>query len=318
LLLGLLLQRKPLTEKADLIFAQLMVFTAIIFPVVFLYGLHWWKPCKVSLIGYWLLSECFENHADQISVGILKGLWNFLVKAMVFIFNHWIWSFGVNTIVFVMGIFQILCTLTLRDYLLVFLGKDLSNISKMYTNCLMYRIIQILALLTNVILNKTLACLVFASIAIASLGLSLLVRLEWNHGNLTALAMSLIMVVDSLLALLVLLGGMVDVYLESRNAFQVLMKKLHCNVPRRQRMYLQKFYTSCRPIRINLGSDNFLDALTPLTCLNCAANLTVQILLISSKTKSLDIFWYKLKDIPICSLNTWRYYDSKSKEDLDH
>jgi len=89
------------------------------------------------------------------------------------------------------------------------------------------------------------------------------------------------MVVDATLVLVVLVGGMVGVYLDSKSVFQILWKRLGTNLPRNERKYLLKYYRSWL-IRINLGSSNFLDALTPLNCLSFAFSITVQILLISS------------------------------------
>jgi len=274
---------KPLIEKINVAFAYLVYLTGIFLPLVFVYGLHWWNPCKVSLAGYWLLSECRRNPDEKISIGLLVRMWKLLVKSTIFLINHWIWAFQLHTIVYIVGVPQILCTLSLREYLLVFSDQFLSKRSKIlvHEKCLLYRVIQILALWTNIILNRTLVSLISASITLLALGLAGFVRLEWSSSNLMPLVVSLIMVMDAGLAVVVLLGGMVGVYLESKRVFQILGERLSTDLPRIERMYLQKFYRSCRLIRINLGSSNFLDALTPLNCLNFAVSITVQILLIS-------------------------------------
>ncbi|CAL8146982.1 unnamed protein product [Orchesella dallaii] len=152
--------------------------------------------------------------------------------------------------------------MSLRKYLNVFMNiiSNTTNSTRQVPEaCVTYRGIQVLELLTNTLLNRTLTGLVFGSILIEALGLAGFVRLEWASRNFLSLAFCFMMVVDGIFALIVLLGGMVGVYMESKWIFQALRRNLSfCTTEKYKRKFLSKFYKSCRLIRINIGSINLL------------------------------------------------------------
>ncbi|CAL8146979.1 unnamed protein product [Orchesella dallaii] len=175
--------------------------------------------------------------------------------------------------------------MSLRKYINVFMTimSNTANSKRQVSEaCVTYRSIQVLALLTNILLNTTLTGLVCGSILIEALGLAGFVRLEWVPSNFISLAFCFIMVVNGTFSLIVLLGGMVGVYMESKRVFQALRRNLSvCITEKYKRKFLFRFYKSCRFIRINFGSINFVDTLTPLNFVDFSVNLAVQVLLIT-------------------------------------
>ncbi|CAL8146985.1 unnamed protein product [Orchesella dallaii] len=274
-------------ENLNLLFSKGVACTAITLPIVFIYGLHLRNPCQATITGFWLLLECSSNgHKDEEQMTLFQLLINSFIKATVFIANHWNWAFAFNVSAHLIVTIQILCTMSLRKYLNVFMIiiSNTTNTKRQVSEaCVTYRSIQVLALLTNMLLNTTVTGMVFCSILIEALGLAGFVRLEWVSCNFLSLTFCFMMVVNGMFALIVLLGGMAAVYMESKLIFQALKRNLSVYTTEKyKRKFLSRFYKSCRLIRINLGSINFFDTLTPLNCVNFSVNLAVQVLLITN------------------------------------
>jgi len=87
-----------------------------------------------------------------------------------------------------------------------------------------------------------------------------------------------VVVLNAGLGMIVLLGGLVGVHLKSKEVLKKLKSK-----QRSQFKWEVRFYKSCQVIKIKLGSNNFLDALTPLNCLDFSVSLTAQLLLVLDK-----------------------------------
>lgn len=93
--------------------------------------------------------------------------------------------------------------------------------------------------------------------------------------------------VNTVLFLLVLLGGMANILDYSR---QILTKRKRSrfvvggNVGiRRNIRWVKKLYTSCRPVKFKFGKLNFVDRLTPLNCTVFANRLTLKLFLVGGK-----------------------------------
>ncbi|CAL8146960.1 unnamed protein product [Orchesella dallaii] len=274
-------------ENLNLVFSKVIACSIITVPIVFVYGLHWRNPCQGTITGFWLLPECSSTgHTNEEQMTLFQLLINSLLKVMVFIVNHWNWAFAVNVSAHLLVTTQILCTMSLRKYLNAFMNiiSNTTNSKRRVSEAsVTYRNIQVLALLTNILVNTAVTGLVFCTILMVALGLAGFVRLEWVTCNFLSLAFCFMMVLDGMFALIVLLGGMVGVYLESKWVFQALRRNLSvCTTEKYKRKFLSRFYKSCRFIRIKLGSINFVDTLTPLNCVNFAVNLAVQVLLITN------------------------------------
>lgn len=83
-------------------------------------------------------------------------------------------------------------------------------------------------------------------------------------------------------ALLFLLGNLAELHLQSLKSLQC-MKDLHRTVrlSLKERKYLKRLVKSCSLIKAGFGSNNFVESLTPLNCIDFANCLTVQLLLLS-------------------------------------
>lgn len=82
--------KESFQTKMSLVWVKCAIVTAVVFPIFFVYGVHWTNPCKVSLLGFWLLEKC------NIEPNFIKMVPNVLVKAVVFLINHWMWVFGLQ------------------------------------------------------------------------------------------------------------------------------------------------------------------------------------------------------------------------------
>ncbi len=111
-LFATMITRKPsLIERMNVCFAYAFCSSVISLPVAFIYGLHWTNPCKPSIIGYQLISECHEPGNTN------KWIRSLSWKLLVFAINHWTWSFTLNVSLFVVSGIQVLCTLSLRGFI---------------------------------------------------------------------------------------------------------------------------------------------------------------------------------------------------------
>ncbi|CAL8146084.1 unnamed protein product [Orchesella dallaii] len=155
---------------------------------------------------------------------------------------------------------------------------------------LVYREIQVLAILNNIINQSAIFVLTAGVIVLLALCLTATIRLEWHMENIFAVAFFGIMSIDCFLFLLVCVGGMVSPYVESRKALETLKRQRPKNefVRRGSRYcyrWLQTYVKSCFLIKVKMGKDNFLEELTPLNCVNLAINVTVNILLLTVSHK---------------------------------
>lgn len=92
-----------------------LLFAYSLFPLfVFLglgcaYGLHLFNPCKTTLLGYWLLPECYNGHFNPFV--------NFVTKVIVFVTNHLIWSYTLSGIMIEIGVVILLGSMSFSDNL---------------------------------------------------------------------------------------------------------------------------------------------------------------------------------------------------------
>lgn len=139
----------------------------------------------------------------------------------------------------------------------------------------MFRHIQFLTVLLNEVQKGTLiAVLLWSSTFILSLAVSMLVISSIE--DWTSLATLTLIVVDCTLEILIILGGMSTVYITSRRALVTKPKLYSCSDAR----WLRRFLRSCQPLKIRIGSVNFVDELTPLNCFHVSITLGVNIILL--------------------------------------
>ncbi|CAL8128528.1 unnamed protein product [Orchesella dallaii] len=196
--------------------------TAVSLPFLYLYGIHWMKPCGVAIFGHWLLPECLPKlkHSQ-----ILYGKWSIIsFRITLFLLNHWVWSFGCNLTAYIVSIVHIHFPLGLVGCLQVFLRNTLSNWGGIpsFRRFVLYRLIQVLALLTNETLNYSMIGQLIAGIVCQAIGLVGLVRLEWTIENAIPLGFCCFIFVNALSVLIVLLGGTACVFLEYVETFSTV------------------------------------------------------------------------------------------------
>lgn len=108
-------KRPPVLQaRVGILLAKCLTISILILPVFFVYGLHWVKPCKVSLVGYWVLRECQATDGRATN---LPGWSLNCVKLAVFFLNHWMWVFGLHGSTFGVTVISTLAIVCLRDFI---------------------------------------------------------------------------------------------------------------------------------------------------------------------------------------------------------
>ncbi len=77
-------------DRLNILFIFILLLTTVAFPPLFVLGFHWANPCKPSLIGYFIISECYSNIKSYqwFSEEVIS---NVIVKFLVFAGNMWAW-----------------------------------------------------------------------------------------------------------------------------------------------------------------------------------------------------------------------------------
>src|SRR5688572_20787385 len=96
--------------------------------------------------------------------------------------------------------------------------------------------------------------------------------------------------VDATICHVVNLGGMAAMHTQCVDSFRLLNEDLVTEVKkgtvsmtvakRKELRWRRRFYRSCVSIKAMFGSFNFVDALTPLNCIDMGNDLTVNFLLL--------------------------------------
>ncbi len=132
--------------------------------------------------------------------------------------------------------------------------------------------------------NSCLLVFIYCEILTVSVLLALLVGFlsgADKDSNIVMMATFMVTVVDAIICILVILGGIVSVYIKSKVTLQAT-KRLGFGIScKRSRNWMRRFFRSCDVIKIKFGDNNFLEELTPFKCLDFSLNLTVQFLLLS-------------------------------------
>lgn len=250
-----------------------MYITGITLPIAFIYGLHWKHPCLSSLAGYGLITEC----ANTGNTGMNKNCGFITVKIMVLLFNHYIWQFGYSCTIFIISGLQIMCAMTLQSYLRMFWTVYKSNCYSVYKTGLMYRHLQVLARIMNIVQQGVhMTVLIVAAVIIQAVSSTILVRIPVTLRNVPNILVFSIILVDATLACVVCLGGLAAVHSESEKVYQ----KMKAKEVNGHSIWQHRFLKSCQLIKIRFGSFNYVDRETPLNCINMANALTVQLLLL--------------------------------------
>lgn len=112
---------------------------------------------------------------------------------------------------------------------------------------------------------------------IATLALALATLVQ-SSDMPTALLMTVILI-EGTLGLIAMIGGMAKVYAVS---VYLLESFKSAAVSKITSPWGKRYCKSCRPLKIMIGSGNYIDQKTPLTCIDAAISYCVDLLLIDS------------------------------------
>ncbi len=271
------------TNKARLILlaAPILLFSGNVFGPILVFGFHWKNPCKSSLVGYFILEECYVANIETL--GIITVIRRGLAKTAAFIVNSCIWNLGGSSGGFLVTVCYIISPIVQQE-IIQLMRKALNDDQNMHNDLCMYRQLQILNTLCNntqkVALGAMIVCgTLWTSISLAFLVSSLKGGQQKTNGFVYAtfgLSIS-----NCTIALVVVLGGLLSVSLKSEKYLKDISKLELTQKSREKRLWIRLYSRSCSKVKIQFGDNNFLESLTPLRCLDWAANIAVQILLVS-------------------------------------
>ncbi len=268
------------------------LFPGIVFtPINFYYGMHWEAPCKPSLAGYWLLQECSPETWNYVfQVGQLQNYLGFGFKIGLLLFNQWVMSFGLYLCIFIVTGILIPCPFELCKFLDVYYkicGNTEKNIEKVYQTGLVYRNVQILLELLNMVQRDILLLNTFTTCTILpAMCNALLIRLPWTPENMRMISFSGTVVFECFMLTVASLCSLSKLYVKSIDIFAELKKDLLISYSagkqsRLQVKWKQRFYKSCEGFQVRFDPLNGLDQETPLVAMDLVANLTVNFLLLT-------------------------------------
>ncbi|CAL8146096.1 unnamed protein product [Orchesella dallaii] len=275
-------------EKLNIAIAYSMYVTAATFAFNFVFLQHWDDPCKSFFPGYQLLDQCQILNITENMEAPLKYNVNLGVKLSVLMLNYIGFNVGVQLAAFVIGGLQSVCTITLYGHLATFKKLWIRNETSKADASLIHREIQVMATVFNYIQQGSLmtVAIVQPVILLAICSFTLL-KSPWNKETLPLVSQFLMAVIDTVLVLMVTLGGMAKVHNDSKDAIDTMKVYLggatsstKNGVSIKGIKWQRRFIRSCCPIKIKFGTDNFVGDDTPLNCISQAFDLTVQLLLL--------------------------------------
>lgn len=106
------------------------------------------------------------------------------------------------------------------------------------------------------------------------------VKLAFTETNLVAFLVFGFMLVNAFIAVVVILGGLAQLFATSTKTLHRMRRHLSVTKVTKKRIQQQRFLRSCSPLKVRLGSINFVDSLTPLNFVDFGNGLAVQLLLV--------------------------------------
>lgn len=111
--------KRDTTALLHEIAAYMLLISAILYAPTFAYAFHFQNPCKPSLMGYWLLPECWIktcSFSTKPTNAVVQAIYHFQ-KMILLTANYWLVSFGVNAGPLAVGYLMLLCTVSLKQCL---------------------------------------------------------------------------------------------------------------------------------------------------------------------------------------------------------
>lgn len=101
------------------IVAYMLLLSAILHVPTIVFGFHFLNPCKPSLMGYWLLPQCWSTQCSSAKnvTNTLLSVVALFQKILLLVTNYWMVGFGINAGPLAVGYLMILCTVSLHDCL---------------------------------------------------------------------------------------------------------------------------------------------------------------------------------------------------------
>ncbi len=267
-------------ETLNMLFVPGFVVTGALLPFMLVLGVHWSNPCKPSLLGYFILKECFDE-ADNLT-GLFRNACAILVKLIVYVVNLWVWSFGENGCHYIFVSLLMFGAMMTRESIEMF-WQQYKHSTNIYRDALVYRQLQIINILGNVLQKSCLGLFICVVTLAFSMNFSLLIGSisgQQQESNIIMVLMFAAVSSNTMALLLVLLGGMVEVHKQSKYTIEAgkRLKSTHT----KYHGWTKRFWKSCPILKTKFGYGSFLEELTPLRCVDLGFGLTVQFLLLST------------------------------------
>lgn len=154
-----------------------------------------------------------------------------------------------------------------------------------------YREFYILATLANNLQQSSVNIATIAgAISAQPIILVSLLKLKYSTSTLVPMLLLTVTFLEAMQFIVIFVGGWAGIYAESKallNSYGRYIARSHSYAYKAgftskvKLKWMRRFVKSCQLIKIRFGSLNFIEELTPLTCLDFANNLTIQLLLLS-------------------------------------
>lgn len=261
------------TENINILCTLFAPFLLLFMAIGYVFGLHWFNPCKPTLVGYWLLCS-------------LESWYGYLVTAVVLVFNFWIWLTmllgGAACTICV----HMLCPVAIRDCIYSFwkLEKDPGTVS-FWKRCETYCQIQVVgAIHTDIQAGTLMTILILTITGVLPLSFVYTAQIRWTFDNIAKIISGAYLFTVCLIAIVFVIGGHAGVWSDSKEMFKNLDRlnfTRYASLSGYERKLQQTFWKSCRNlVKVKFGVNNYVEDITPLNCLNCSAALVVQLFLL--------------------------------------
>ncbi|CAL8092351.1 unnamed protein product [Orchesella dallaii] len=239
---------------------------------------RWVIPCNAATSGYVLLPECDEEFSKterrwslQSKLGLLSVMAGSLWTNMD--------SFGCWAVQ--LAEFAFIQSICLWNYVKVFMIRINSENDPSIDSYLVYRQLQILnryynLIQQNVMITSTLVLVtngfIISTYVMLSLGadVTVLQIFMFLNGGF-----------NCFLIILIQIGAMANLYGESITTIKDLKKSAaQGKIGVRKRKWVERYLKSLTPLKVAVGSVNFIDELTPINLLDFCVNQIVSLLLL--------------------------------------
>lgn len=157
------------------------------------------------------------------------------------------------------------------------------DVEHVLTTSLKYRYMQLLGILGNEILHVTITVILASAIFLQTFSMTILVKMDGHDNNWILTFILAVILIEAVMILIFLIGGMGEVCVTSKIIFLTLKKKMcqeYLNGQRHTKRAVRILCRSYAPIRICFGEINFIDRVTSLHCIDFANCLSNQCLLL--------------------------------------